>query len=1177
MEVEMSDPLPPKIKELLNLVKKSDPADVEDALPGWVRRCLLHVINKYDPEPEKSTYWNDKQDLLTQTFVESLQIGMWGDGSVLAEVLLTLLEKKSVELILSDYCETYLDAFAAVSKGIGFTNSKLSTTKLEEFLRFSKKYKTFFEKILIVNDQSKNRVASGSDVIAKRLTDRTKTGFKDTKFYWQTLSKAIVNNIDYERRNGGNVFNAIEIHILIIKLLKANNEVVMCKYKSGFEDFLSTTCNAYFLRGGDKNMEAALLEALLSFYVDLENIDRILSVAKEHGIDSLYSVYDKVIRAWLEGEAASRSLVEIVFEMSRFFSEEELELMFKSFEKLPSVVLQRCALAGLSLAHSSCAGARWLRAELLERALRTSDDNPLGLGAIKIVLECLARDETLLTASVIEMLLSSNVSLESDCPALTLTLLLHTFERHLTVQVGDSEESARRVQQCSEACAARARLPHRAARHFARCAAAALQRRLALLEYPYVEVFVNYLVELSFYLTDYFKQTTDNDTIGHIHEILFENPTDYKCSATVRTVALVKDCILGLLDCPTEIEDESLGFQREGIMRILDGNEEIYLRKKDLEIFTKNVLFRGLYLLKVVSSIDKAKAFAQGKWSPAAQKHARACADLARDFGVLHSLHELHPDSAYFSYTAPQLPFNDLLEKGEHWALRLIYKIEKESCKEFFVMVVKLLNNLANKYGYYYAYARAHTVFDVCKRLQKDFIKKEYIERTFYELSQSEFEELIQSNGYFHSIQTNAAKTISATSPTNAARAARVVAARTAALRLRRRDPHADLPDDPRHPACRSTLPDGRASDMEWEAILCHSSLLWYVYYKNRSVSWSELEFSVAVQSAANEALAALARESTFFNAKIATLALPTFRIVIATYYHYKKERDLPLELRLQTMFKLVGEVYLNILRFGAQDASSGRTADELCICEALTTDALLKLAEILAIEPDLSPLKKFRHLEVMPAELRAAGLAALRAARPALQHVAYRALDMLAPSLLQRDEYSKHRDYMGSRRGLSHPALGNREVERMAPAVEDPHPAEQVGLGFGLVDEDTYPDVVDSHVRRIYTDGSKIEGRVGAALSIWEGEAEMKAVKLALPPNCTVYQAELLALQRAVDIACKSGAVKVGVLSDSRSALQAVTLSSPHLLAVQTRAALRKDALQRREVSLFWIKSHAR
>ncbi|XP_045494522.1 uncharacterized protein LOC123693455 isoform X2 [Colias croceus] len=1043
MDVVMSDVLPLRIKELVNVVQKSDPADVEDALPGWVRRCLLHLVTGHaDSSPEKSTYWNDKPDLLIQTFLESLQTGIWGDGSVLTEVLLSLLEKKSVELLLSDYCETYLDTFATVSEGIGFTNSQLSATKLEEFLRFSKKYKIFFEKFFIENNQTNNKAASASDVIAKRLTDRLKAGFKDTKFYWQTLSKAIVNNIESERQNRGKVFKAIEIHILILKFLKANNEIVICNYKSGFEDFLNTTCNAYFLQSDNKNMEAAVLGALLSFYVDLQNIDGLLTKVKDHGLDSLYSVYDKVVRAWLESEAASRCLVDLVFELAKFFTEEELDLMFKSFEKLPLPVVQWCTSAGLSLPHCSGAAARWLRADLLERTLGAPEARPRRLAAIKIILECLARDETLLTASAIDTLLSPNVTLVTDCPALALSLLLHTFELHLTVQVGDNDESARRRQQCAEACAARARLPHRAAGQFARGAAAALQRRLALLEYPYDEIFVNHLAELSFYITDYFNRTTENDTIGEIHEILFENPTDYKCSTTVRTFALVKDCILGLLNCPTEAEDESLGFRREGIMPILDGNEEIYLRKKDIEIFSRNVLFRGLYLLKAASNIDKAKDFARGAWSPAVRRLVRACADLARDFAVLHSLHEVHPDSAYFTYTTPLMPFDDILQKGKNWALRFLYKIEKEGCKDFFVSVVKLLTDLSNKYGYYYAYARAHTVFEVAKRAQKDFLKKEYIQRTFYDKDESEFKELIQSNGYFHSIQMNATDTASEAGLTRCARAARVVAARTAALRLWRRQPGADLPDDPRHPACHSALPDGRASDMEWEAILSHSSLLWYVYYKDRSTSMSELLFSIAAQPAVQQALAALAREPALITAKVATLALPTFRIVKATYYHSKREGDAYIDSRLRNLYKLVGEVYLNILRFGTQNKKRGGSADELCICEALTTDALLKLAEILAIEPDLSPLKRSPHLEAMPAELRAAALAALGGARPALQHVAYRALDMLAARLLQQDVQLKKSETLSLYLDLlcamrrKWPAIVSAEESLPAPAV---------------------------------------------------------------------------------------------------------------------------------------------
>ncbi|XP_045505913.1 uncharacterized protein LOC123702265 [Colias croceus] len=1049
MDVVMSDVLPLRIKELVNVVQKSDPTDVEDALPGWVRHCLLHLVTRHaDPSPDKSTYWNDKPDLLIQTFLESLQTGIWGDGSVLTEVLLSLLEKKSVELLLSDYCETYLDAFATVSEGIGFTNSKLSATKLEEFLRFSKKYKIFFEKLFIENNQTKNKAASASDVIAKRLTDRLKAGFKDTKFYWQTLSKAIVNNIESERQNRGKVFKAIEIHILILKFLKANNEIVICNYKSGFEDFLNTTCNAYFLQSDNKNMEAAVLGALLSFYVDLQNIDGLLTKVKDHGLDSLYSVYDKVVRAWLESEAASRCLVDLVFELAKFFTEEELDLMFKSFEKLPLPVVQWCTSAGLSLPHCSGAAARWLRADVLERTLGAPEVRPLGLAAIKIILECLARDETLLTASAIDTLLSPNVTLVTDCPALALSLLLHTFELHLTVQVGDNDESARRLQQCAEACAARARLPHRAAGQFARGAAAALQRRLALLEYPYDEIFVNHLAELSFYITDYFNRTTENDTIGEIHEILFENPTDYKCSTTVRTFALVKDCILGLFNCPMEAEDESLGFRREGIMPILDGNEEIYLRKKDIEIFIRNVIFRGLYLLKAASNIDKAKDFAQGAWSPAVQRLVRACVDFARDYAVLRSLHEVHPNSwDYFIYTQPLMPFDDILEKGEHWAGHILYKIENEGCKDFFVSVVKLLTDLSNKYGYYYAYVRSKRLYKVAKKARTNFLNKEYIQRTFYYKDESELKEMIQSNGYFHSIQMCATETAS---DTRNAQAARVVATRTAAMRLWRRQPDADLPnvdlfdiylpDNPRHPDGHSALPDGRASDMEWEAILSHSSRLWHVYYKDRSDSMRWL--GSATQLAVQQALAALAREPGRITAKVATLALPTFRIVKAMYYQSNREGDAYIDSSLRNLYKLVGEVYLNILRFGTQNKKRGETADELCICEALMTDALLKLAETLAIEPDLSPLKRFTHLEEMPAELRAAGLAALGGAQPALQHVAYSALDMLAPRLLQQDVQLKkaetlllYLDLLSAMR-RKWPAIVSAEESLPAPAV---------------------------------------------------------------------------------------------------------------------------------------------
>ena len=163
------------------------------------------------------------------------------------------------------------------------------------------------------------------------------------------------------------------------------------------------------------------------------------------------------------------------------------------------------------------------------------------------------------------------------------------------------------------------------------------------------------------------------------------------------------------------------------------------------------------------------------------------------------------------------------------------------------------------------------------------------------------------------------------------------------------------------------------------------------------------------------------------------------------------------------------------------------------------------------------------------------------------------------------------------AKKGITSEELRGMEVERMAPAIEAPHPAEQICLEFGsLIDEDQYRRHSNFAIR-IFTDGSKIEGRVGAALSVWKADAEIKALKFALPSFCTVYQAELLALCRAGDEALKSRECSFGIFSDSMAALQTVTNpGSTHPLAVETRDTLRRCKLQNKSVSLFWIKAHA-
>ncbi|GBP61691.1 Putative 115 kDa protein in type-1 retrotransposable element R1DM [Eumeta japonica] len=91
--------------------------------------------------------------------------------------------------------------------------------------------------------------------------------------------------------------------------------------------------------------------------------------------------------------------------------------------------------------------------------------------------------------------------------------------------------------------------------------------------------------------------------------------------------------------------------------------------------------------------------------------------------------------------------------------------------------------------------------------------------------------------------------------------------------------------------------------------------------------------------------------------------------------------------------------------------------------------------------------------------------------------------------------------------------------LERPVDFHEMPHPAHTPELGFESV-EDLDPSTVDRLAivgPHIYTDGSKIEGKVGAALTEWRDEMESRNSAFRLESFCTVFQAEMFALHRAI------------------------------------------------------------
>lgn len=152
---------------------------------------------------------------------------------------------------------------------------------------------------------------------------------------------------------------------------------------------------------------------------------------------------------------------------------------------------------------------------------------------------------------------------------------------------------------------------------------------------------------------------------------------------------------------------------------------------------------------------------------------------------------------------------------------------------------------------------------------------------------------------------------------------------------------------------------------------------------------------------------------------------------------------------------------------------------------------------------------------------------------------------------------------------------VDHEQFEKRVSFLQAPHPASEQDIIFECLQPRAIEDLQLPN-DLIFTDGSKLEGMVGAAYVHWRRGVEVQTRKMKLGSLCTVFQAELYAILQAVEYIQRGSARSFGILSDSRSALDLVCSSSalhPLAFAIRRRIAeLREDD---REVRLFWVKAH--
>ncbi|XP_026479588.1 uncharacterized protein LOC113385987 [Ctenocephalides felis] len=109
----------------------------------------------------------------------------------------------------------------------------------------------------------------------------------------------------------------------------------------------------------------------------------------------------------------------------------------------------------------------------------------------------------------------------------------------------------------------------------------------------------------------------------------------------------------------------------------------------------------------------------------------------------------------------------------------------------------------------------------------------------------------------------------------------------------------------------------------------------------------------------------------------------------------------------------------------------------------------------------------------------------------------------------------------------------------------------------------------------QIYTDGSKTDNGVGCAVWI---PSQNKQLQIKMPDWATIFTAEVMAINRALDLIRKHKLEKVIILSDSKSALHALNIPKyfGNPLIFDSIRKIEDLIKKKHNIELIWIRGHA-
>ncbi|XP_061709455.1 uncharacterized protein LOC133519467 [Cydia pomonella] len=148
---------------------------------------------------------------------------------------------------------------------------------------------------------------------------------------------------------------------------------------------------------------------------------------------------------------------------------------------------------------------------------------------------------------------------------------------------------------------------------------------------------------------------------------------------------------------------------------------------------------------------------------------------------------------------------------------------------------------------------------------------------------------------------------------------------------------------------------------------------------------------------------------------------------------------------------------------------------------------------------------------------------------------------------------------------------------DKRIPVEDLMHPAKRPEIKITEVfTQDDLDPFYTADMNRVFTDGSKHDEAVGAAVVIYHPDGSETSKKYKLHSSCTVFQAECLAIEQACQLCLSLGLEKSTVFSDSKSALnELMNRSSTNAIISNVQKIVANINEQGHQIHFSWIKAH--